>query len=125
MRERSERYHLGQGNFLLFLRDPPAINGWPPPRPTRATVYQGARFPWESALDGTEQTPNPSVNTEGVFEIHSSIKLAKTIYHHEHDIAPAQFYDLSNGRVEFINTMVRLITGPNRSGPLKNVIAET
>jgi trehalose/maltose hydrolase-like predicted phosphorylase len=42
----------------------------------RATGYQGARFPWESALDGTEQIPNPSINTEGVFEIHITADVA-------------------------------------------------
>ena len=35
-----------------------------------ATGYQGARFPWESALDGTEQIPPPvSINSEGLYEV--------------------------------------------------------
>ena len=42
----------------------------------RATGYQGARFPWESALDGTEQIPPPSVNTEGMYEQHITADVA-------------------------------------------------
>jgi trehalose/maltose hydrolase-like predicted phosphorylase len=42
----------------------------------RATGYQGARFPWESALDGTEQIPLPSVNTEGRYEQHITADVA-------------------------------------------------
>jgi trehalose/maltose hydrolase-like predicted phosphorylase len=48
------------------------------------TGYQGARFPWESALDGTEQIPPPaSTNSEGVFEQHitSDIALAQWQYY--------------------------------------------
>jgi trehalose/maltose hydrolase-like predicted phosphorylase len=42
-----------------------------------ATGFQGARFPWESALDGTEQIPPPvSVNSEGVFEQHITADIA-------------------------------------------------
>jgi trehalose/maltose hydrolase-like predicted phosphorylase len=41
-----------------------------------ATGYAGARFPWESALDGTEQIPDPSVNTEGTFEQHITADVA-------------------------------------------------
>ncbi len=41
------------------------------------TGYQGARFPWESALDGTEQIPPPvSVNSEGVYEQHITADIA-------------------------------------------------
>jgi trehalose/maltose hydrolase-like predicted phosphorylase len=41
------------------------------------TGYQGARFPWESALDGTEQIPPPvSVNSEGIFEQHITADIA-------------------------------------------------
>ncbi len=43
-----------------------------------ATGYQGARFPWESALDGTEQIPPPvSVNSEGLFEQHITADIAE------------------------------------------------
>ena len=41
-----------------------------------ATGYAGARFPWESALDGTEQIPQPSVNTEGTYEQHITADVA-------------------------------------------------
>jgi trehalose/maltose hydrolase-like predicted phosphorylase len=42
-----------------------------------ATGYTGARFPWESALDGTEQIPGPaSVNSEGIFEQHITADIA-------------------------------------------------
>jgi trehalose/maltose hydrolase-like predicted phosphorylase len=41
------------------------------------TGFQGARFPWESALDGTEQTPPPvSVNSEGLYEQHITADVA-------------------------------------------------
>jgi trehalose/maltose hydrolase-like predicted phosphorylase len=43
----------------------------------RATGYRGARFPWESALDGTEQIPPPvSVNSEGLYEQHITADIA-------------------------------------------------
>ena len=42
-----------------------------------ATGYAGARFPWESALDGTEQIPPPvSVNGEGLYEQHITADIA-------------------------------------------------
>ena len=42
-----------------------------------ATGSQGSRFPWESALDGTEQIPPPAnVFTEGVYEQHISSDIA-------------------------------------------------
>ncbi|MGH3495954.1 MAG: glycosyl hydrolase family 65 protein [Nocardioidaceae bacterium] len=50
----------------------------------RATGWRGARFPWESALDGTEQIPPPvSVNSEGLYEQHitSDIALAQWQYY--------------------------------------------
>jgi trehalose/maltose hydrolase-like predicted phosphorylase len=41
------------------------------------TGYAGARFPWESALDGTEQIPPPSfVNSEGIYEQHITADVA-------------------------------------------------
>src|ERR1700727_852055 len=49
-----------------------------------ATGFSGARFPWESALDGTEQIPPPvSVNSEGLFEQHitADIGLAQWQYY--------------------------------------------
>ncbi|MGI8506654.1 MAG: glycosyl hydrolase family 65 protein [Solirubrobacteraceae bacterium] len=42
-----------------------------------ATGSPGARFPWESALDGTEQIPPPvSVNSEGLYEQHITADVA-------------------------------------------------
>ena len=60
-----------------------------------ATGYQGARFPWESALDGTEQIPPPvSVNSEGLFEQHITA-----------DIAEAQWqYYLATGDKKWLAT---------------------
>lgn len=41
------------------------------------TGFFGARFSWESALDGTEQTPPPvSVNSEGLYEQHITADIA-------------------------------------------------
>jgi trehalose/maltose hydrolase-like predicted phosphorylase len=41
------------------------------------TGYAGARYPWESALDGTEQIPGPvSVNSEGLYEQHITADIA-------------------------------------------------
>ncbi len=41
------------------------------------TGYRGARFPWESAVDGTEQIPPPaSVFTEGLYEQHITADVA-------------------------------------------------
>src|SRR6185437_4187736 len=43
----------------------------------QATGYAGARYPWESALDGTEQIPPPvSVNSEGLYEQHITADIA-------------------------------------------------
>jgi trehalose/maltose hydrolase-like predicted phosphorylase len=42
-----------------------------------ATGYLGARYPWESALDGTEQIPPPAdVFTEGLYEQHITADVA-------------------------------------------------
>jgi trehalose/maltose hydrolase-like predicted phosphorylase len=42
-----------------------------------ATGSRGARFPWESALNGTEQIPPPvSVNSEGLYEQHITADIA-------------------------------------------------
>jgi trehalose/maltose hydrolase-like predicted phosphorylase len=43
----------------------------------RATGYLGSRYPWESALDGSEQIPPPaSVFTEGLYEQHITADIA-------------------------------------------------
>ncbi len=42
-----------------------------------ATGYQGARYPWESALDGSEQIPPPaSLFSEGLYEQHVTADIA-------------------------------------------------
>ena len=52
-----------------------------------ATGSRGARFPWESALNGTEQIPPPvSINSEGVFEQHITADIA---------LAQWQYYEAS------------------------------
>jgi trehalose/maltose hydrolase-like predicted phosphorylase len=49
----------------------------------RQTGYRGARFPWESALDGTEQIPPPvSVNSEGLYEMHITADIAFAQWQH-------------------------------------------
>lgn len=43
----------------------------------RETGFSGARFPWESAADGTEQIPPPtSVHSEGIYEQHITADVA-------------------------------------------------
>ncbi len=43
----------------------------------RQTGFTGARYPWESAWDGTEQIPPPvSVNSEGLYEQHITADIA-------------------------------------------------
>ena len=60
-----------------------------------ATGFGGARFPWESAFDGTEQIPPPvSTNSEGLFEQHITA-----------DIALAQWqYFLATGDTHWLAT---------------------
>jgi trehalose/maltose hydrolase-like predicted phosphorylase len=54
------------------------------------TGYAGARFPWESALDGTEQIPPPvSINSEGLYEQHITADIA---------LAQWQYYLVSGDR---------------------------
>ncbi|HWH20179.1 MAG TPA: glycosyl hydrolase family 65 protein [Solirubrobacterales bacterium] len=48
------------------------------------TGFKGARFPWESALDGTEQIPPPvRLNSEGLYEQHivADVALAQWQYY--------------------------------------------
>ena len=61
----------------------------------RATGARGARFPWESALKGTEQIPPPvSNNSEGLYEQHITA-----------DIALAQWqYWLATGDRQWLTT---------------------
>ena len=57
---------------------PTAISAWTQARThARQTGWTGARFPWESALDGTEQIPPPvSINSEGLYEQHITADIA-------------------------------------------------
>ncbi len=61
----------------------------------RRTGWAGARFPWESALDGTEQIPPPAhINSEGLYEQHIVA-----------DVALAQWqYYLATGNLEWLRT---------------------
>jgi trehalose/maltose hydrolase-like predicted phosphorylase len=55
-----------------------------------ATGYRGARLPWESALDGTEQIPPPvSINSEGLYEQHITADVA---------LAQWQYYGVTGDR---------------------------
>jgi trehalose/maltose hydrolase-like predicted phosphorylase len=55
-----------------------------------ATGHQGARFPWESALNGTEQIPPPvSTNSEGLYEQHITADIA---------LAQWQYYEATGDR---------------------------
>jgi trehalose/maltose hydrolase-like predicted phosphorylase len=65
-------------NAYRYQRLPAAVDH------AKATGYQGARYPWESALDGAEQIPPPaSLFSEGLYEQHitSDIALAQWQYY--------------------------------------------
>lgn len=54
------------------------------------TGYSGARYPWESALDGTEQIPPPtSLFSEGLYEQHITADVA---------LAQWQYYEATGNR---------------------------
>jgi trehalose/maltose hydrolase-like predicted phosphorylase len=60
-----------------------------------ATGHTGARFPWESALNGTEQIPPPvSVNSEGLYEQHITADIA---------LAQWQYYE-ATGNLSWLKT---------------------
>lgn len=61
----------------------------------RRAGWAGARFPWESALDGTEQIPPPAhINSEGLYEQHIVA-----------DVALAQWqYFQATGDLEWLRT---------------------
>ncbi len=68
-----------------------------------ATEWAGARFPWESALDGTEQIPPPvSVNSEGVFEQHITADIA---------LAQWQYYLVTGDKTWLANQGWPVISG--------------
>jgi trehalose/maltose hydrolase-like predicted phosphorylase len=87
---------LAQHPDLAAAMDAYRFNRLPEARQHAAdTGFAGARFPWESALDGTEQIPPPvSVNSEGLFEQHITA-----------DIALAQWqYYLTTGDKQWLST---------------------
>ena len=69
---------LAQHPDLAAAMDAYRFNRLPEARKHAAdTGFAGARFPWESAFDGTEQIPPPvSVNSEGLFEQHITADIA-------------------------------------------------
>ena len=68
-----------------------------------ATGWAGARFPWESALDGTEQIPPPvSVNSEGLFEQHITADIA---------LAQWQYYLVTGDKTWLANRGWPVISG--------------
>ena len=68
-----------------------------------ATGWPGARFPWESALDGTEQIPPPvSVNSEGLFEQHITADIA---------LAQWQYYLVTGDKAWLANQGWPVISG--------------
>jgi trehalose/maltose hydrolase-like predicted phosphorylase len=86
---------VGMDNYRLQRLDAARANA-------QATGYQGARFPWESALDGTEQTPDPAVNTEGTFEVHITADIA---------LAQWQYYLATKDRAWLANNGWPVISG--------------
>ncbi|MFZ1995832.1 MAG: glycosyl hydrolase family 65 protein, partial [Solirubrobacteraceae bacterium] len=69
-----------------------------------ATGFAGARFPWESALDGTEQIPPPvSTNSEGLFEQHITADIA---------LAQWQYYLVTGDKVWLATQGWPVISGP-------------
>jgi trehalose/maltose hydrolase-like predicted phosphorylase len=71
------------------------------------TGWAGARFPWESALDGTEQIPPPvSVNSEGLYEQHIVADIALAQWQHylasgDQEWLAARGWPVISGAAEF------------------------
>jgi trehalose/maltose hydrolase-like predicted phosphorylase len=98
----------------------------------RATGAKGARFPWESALDGTEQIPPPpSVNSEGLYEQHitADIALAQWQYYlatGDGSWLAHRGWQVISGAAEFWASraarvlggyVIRHVTGPDEENP--------
>jgi len=98
----------------------------------RATGWRGARFPWESALDGTEQIPPPvSVNSEGLYEQHitADIALAQWEYYlatGDRRWLAARGWPVISGAAAFWASratrvrggyVIRHVTGPDEENP--------
>jgi trehalose/maltose hydrolase-like predicted phosphorylase len=98
-----------------------------------ATGYAGARFPWESALDGTEQIPPPpSINSEGLYEQHitADVALAQWQYYlvtGERGWLASQGWPVLSGAATFWASRATLgsdgkyhingVTGPDEENP--------
>jgi trehalose/maltose hydrolase-like predicted phosphorylase len=107
----------------------------------RNTGHRGARYPWESALDGTEQIPPPvSVNSEGLYEQHvtADIALAQWQYYlatgDRHWLRTRGWPVLSGAATFWADRVVRAangsyhirhITGPDEENPDVNDEAYT
>jgi trehalose/maltose hydrolase-like predicted phosphorylase len=110
-------------------------------RHARHTGHAGARYPWESALDGTEQIPPPvSVNSEGLYEQHitADIALAQwqyylatgdrqwlhvrgwTVLKHAAEFWASRVVRSANGHFH-----IRHVTGPDEENPNVNDEAYT
>jgi trehalose/maltose hydrolase-like predicted phosphorylase len=97
------------------------------------TGWAGARFPWESALDGTEQIPPPvSVNSEGLYEQHivADVALAQWQYYlatGDKGWLSARGWPVISGAAEFWASRARQgedgafhldhVTGPDEENP--------
>ncbi len=105
------------------------------------TGYSGARFPWESALDGTEQIPPPvSINSEGLYEQHitADVALAQWQYYlvtNDHNWLAAQGWPVISGAADFWASKatraadggyhILHVTGPDEENPNVNDEAYT
>ena len=101
-----------------------------------ATGYKGARFPWESALDGSEQIPPPvSINSEGLYEQHitADIALAQWQYYvvtGDRNWLAAQGWPVISGAADFWASKatraadgsyhIHHVTGPDEENPNVN-----
>jgi trehalose/maltose hydrolase-like predicted phosphorylase len=98
-----------------------------------ATGFAGARFPWESALDGTEQIPPPVlINSEGLYEQHITADIALAQWQYFEATGDRQWLDtrgwpVISGAAAFWASRavrgsdgryhVRHVTGPDEENP--------
>lgn len=106
----------------------------------RRTGWAGARFPWESALDGTEQIPPPAhINSEGLYEQHivADVALAQWQYFEatgDREWLRTKGWPVISGAAEFWASRARAgeggfhiahVTGPDEENPDVNDEAYT
>ncbi|HEX4305110.1 MAG TPA: hypothetical protein VHZ54_03665, partial [Solirubrobacterales bacterium] len=106
----------------------------------RRTGWAGARFPWESALDGTEQIPPPAhINSEGLYEQHivADVALAQWQYYlatGDLEWLRAKGWPVLSGAAEFWASRAKAgvggfhishVTGPDEENPDVNDEAYT